>query len=177
MNIQKNLLKIKGKEDVQAVRDFICETPDRFAELMSFFLGADQKVAQKAAWVLDHTFEKRPFLVVPYTADLIEVLGHQKHPAIYRNSLKILAELDLPEDLLGAAADHAFNFLLDPKAAIAVRVHAMTVLWNIVKKEPELAPELRMVLEDQIPHGSAGFKNRGQKILKAIHKLEAQSNS
>jgi len=33
----------------------------------------------------------------------------------------------------------------------------MTVLLNIVKKEPDLKKELKILIEDQLPYASAGF--------------------
>jgi hypothetical protein len=47
----------------------------------------------------------------------------------------------------------------------------MTVLFNIVKKYPELKDELKMSIEDQLPYGSAGFKSRGRRILKSLEKI------
>ena len=46
----------------------------------------------------------------------------------------------------------------------------MTVLYNITLKIPELADELKIIIEDQMPYGSAGFKSRGKKILKGLQK-------
>ncbi len=55
--------------------------------------------------------------------------------------------------------------------ASAVKAFAMQILCNICEKEPELANELMMIIEDQIPHSSIGFKNRGTKILKLLRNL------
>ncbi len=44
----------------------------------------------------------------------------------------------------------------------------MTVLEKICRKIPELKPELRLIIEEQLPHGSAAFKNRGNRILKRL---------
>ncbi|MCB0642433.1 MAG: hypothetical protein KDC44_12375 [Phaeodactylibacter sp.] len=174
MDIETNLQQPQSKTDALAIRDYVGRNPERMAELMGYFLGPDQKMAQKAAWAFMHIADANLDLVRPYTADLVYVLGKEVHVAVHRNGARILAELDIPEELMGIAADHCFRLLMDPKVTVAVRVHAMTILWQICKKEPDLAPELKLVLEDQLPHGSAGFKNRGQKILKAIQKMERE---
>jgi len=44
----------------------------------------------------------------------------------------------------------------------------MTVLANIAQKEPELKNELRLVIEQQLSHGSTGFCSRARKVLKMI---------
>ncbi len=92
--------------------------------------------------------------------------------AVKRNTLKILQFVDIPEDLLGITADICFRLLNDGKEPIAVKVFAMTVIFNIVKKYPELNEELKISIEEQMPFASAGFKSRGNKILKALLKME-----
>ena len=47
----------------------------------------------------------------------------------------------------------------------------MQVLYNVCQKEPDLANELKIVIEEFLPHGTAGFKSRGGKILKKLNKL------
>ena len=79
--------------------------------------------------------------------------------------------MDIPDDLLGITADICFSFLNSCQEPVAIRAHSMTILYNIVKKYPELKEELKVSIEDQIPYGSAGIKNRGNKILKALEKL------
>ena len=65
----------------------------------------------------------------------------------------------------GEAADICFGYLVDHKETIAVRVFAMTVLGNICRREPDLGIELRLVIEEELPYASAGFKSRAKKIL------------
>ena len=68
----------------------------------------------------------------------------------------------------------AFELLISRKEPVAVKVFAMTVLYNLSQEIPEIKSELKIVLEDQLPYGSAGFKNRGAKI---ISKLEQEINA
>jgi hypothetical protein len=56
---------------------------------------------------------------------------------------------------------------------IAIKVFSMTVLFNISKNVPEFRDELAIIIEDQMPYGSAGFKSRGKKTLKGLSKLRA----
>ena len=72
---------------------------------------------------------------------------------------------------MGAVADICFKFLNSAKEAIAVKVFAMDVLLNIVGKFPEMKEELKISIKDQLPFGSAGFQNRGTKILKLLDKM------
>jgi len=46
----------------------------------------------------------------------------------------------------------------------------MTVIYNLTEQLPDLARELRLLIEDQYDLGSAGFKSRGKKVLKQLQK-------
>jgi len=61
--------------------------------------------------------------------------------------------------------------LITTLEAIAIRVFSMTVCANITFKYPSLAQELIPVIEEHIPHGSAGFRARGAKLLKQLKTL------
>ena len=91
------------------------------------------------------------------------------HVAVKRNIMRLLQDIEIPKPLYGTLTDKCFA-LLDPKETIAVRVFSMTVLANIAKQEPDLKKELRIVIEDQLPYGSAGFLSRARKVLKEINR-------
>ena len=69
-------------------------------------------------------------------------------PAIKRNTLKIIADLNpkFSEELTGHALDICFEFLISTKEPVAIKVHAMQVTFNICKQEPELLNELKTFL-------------------------------
>lgn len=45
----------------------------------------------------------------------------------------------------------------------------MTAIFNLSAKYPEIKPELKLLIEMQLPNGSAGFISRGKKILKKLN--------
>jgi hypothetical protein len=57
---------------------------------------------------------------------------------------------------------------MDPKEAIAIRCSSMSILEKICNRIPELQPELRLILEEQLEHGSAGFKSRAKRVLSRL---------
>jgi hypothetical protein len=75
---------------------------------------------------------------------------------------------DLPESLAGITADICFRYLRDHQEPIAVKAYAMTIIYNLSMKYPELGDELALTIEDMMPYGSPGIRNRGAKILKAL---------
>lgn len=48
----------------------------------------------------------------------------------------------------------------------------MTVLFNLTKHVPDIAHELKIVIEDQMPYATAGVKNRGDRILAELEKID-----
>lgn len=64
-----------------------------------------------------------------------------------------------------------FAYLESPAEALAIKVFSMTVLGNLAKLYPEIIPELKLLIEDQLPYQTAGFKSRGKKVLKVLEKI------
>ena len=171
MDIKTELLAEHSKTQAQKITTYIGSSQKRFDELMHLFLEEEYRVTQRAAWVVLFAVEAHPNLLKKHLKKVVENLSNPVNDAVKRNTLRILQFWELPEDLQGIAAEICFGFLDDPKEAVAIRVFSMTVLYNICVKEPELANELRLVIEDHLPHGTAGFKSRGKKTLKALAKL------
>ncbi len=174
MNIKETLQGERSKETWEKVARYVGSSSERFGDLLDVFLSDDPKMNVWAGQTVSYCADRYPIIVIPYYKRLLTHLQKPKlHAAVKRNVVRILQEADLPEDLLGLAAELCFTYLDDPKETIAVRVFSMSVCYNICVKEPELAPELKAILEDHIPHGSTGFKNRGKKILKKLNHLMA----
>lgn len=171
MNIKTTLLEKHSKENTLKIATYIEEHPDRFAELMEFFFSNEHQVAQRGAWAVSYCVDRNPSLITPYLAAIIDNLPNKVHVAVKRNTLRILQHVDIPEDLIGKAADFCFKCLENPKEAVALRIFSMTVLYNICLKEPELKNDLQLLIEEFMPHGTAGFKSRGRKVLKQLSKM------
>lgn len=175
MDLKAAILKEHSKPQAILIQQYIGSNQELFDELMTHFFSNQYRVTQRAAWIMSHCVEKYPFLIQPHLEKMVYNLGDKKiHVAVKRNTVRMLQEVEVPEDLMGTLADYCFKFLLDPKEAVAVRVFSMTILYNICKKEPDLANELKVVIEEFLPHGTAGFKSRGKRILKGLNKLLGQ---
>lgn len=152
------------------IAGYIGDDPSRFGDLMKLVFGDEALLAKRASWVIPHCTERYPHLIQPYLAELVNNLAKPDlNDSIARSTVKILAELDeIPEDLQGVALQHCFDLLLDPKTAVAIQVHAMQTIFNISRNEPDLLGELREVIGERMPYGTAGFKARGRRLLKDI---------
>lgn len=172
MDIKAELLREHSKPQAMKIVNYIGSDQSRFDELMELFLKGEYRVTQRAAWVLRFCAEEEPQLIIPHLKAMVDNLENPLHDSNKRNTIKVLTFVDIPEKLLGKLADICFDFLASPKEAIAIRVFSMQLLFKICQREPDLANELKLLIEDHYPHGSAGFKSSGRKILKGIAKLQ-----
>ncbi|MEM1219567.1 MAG: hypothetical protein AAGH79_11665 [Bacteroidota bacterium] len=171
MDIRSTLERSYSKAGALQIADYIGSDPERFQALMDIFLFDEYRISQRSAWVLSHVADRHLFLIHPYIEAIIDRMLTSNNDAIKRNTLRIFAMMELPEEWQGRMVDICFNLLDNPKEPIAVRVHAMQNLWNICQKEPELIPELKVIIEDHMATGSAGLRSRGGKILRAMERL------
>ncbi len=170
-SLREELLKEHSKPHTVFLASEIGANQEAFDKLMVLFLGDEYRVTQRASWVVSHCYDVHPWLLQKHLKAIIINMQGAVHVAVKRNTLRMLQRIDIPEELLGLTAELCFNSLHSGKESIAVKANAMTVLFNIVKKYPELKEELKISIEEQMPFGSTGFKNRGSKILKALKKL------
>lgn len=167
------LIDVLQKDINKATRDrlvdFIGNDKDRFATLVDAFLYGESRVTQRAAWPLSHVATKHPGLIKPH---LKKIISNLKKPgindAVKRNTVRFLQFIEIPKALHGLVIDICFKLLQDKNEPIAVKVFSMTVLSNLAEHYPEFKSELVIVIEDQMPYGSAGFTSRGKKILKTL---------
>jgi len=168
MNIREELLKqqIHFKKHAITITEHAILTNENFKELIDCFLSDNVRVAQRAAWSVSWAAQKRPELVQPYAGVLIsQVKRTDVHNAVIRNSLRILEDLDIPEEFHGEVMDACFQFLQKRDTAIAIKAFALTVLFNLSKIYPDIKNELRVIIEENMDYETAAYKSRGRKIL------------
>ena len=167
--LEEQLLLEHSKPQAQRLANWIGHDSDRLAALMTVFLGDNYRLSQRAAWVISTIADKTPWLLEPWLPKMVAKMREQGvHDAVKRNVVRVLQDMAIPDSILDDLADACFGFLADPQEAVAIRVFSMSVLEKICQKIPELKSELRLLLEEHLPHGTAGFKNRAQKILRRL---------
>ncbi|MEO8167170.1 MAG: hypothetical protein ABI623_02925 [bacterium] len=172
MNLESEILKEHSRSNTIRIAKWIGPDKKRFAQLMKLFLKGEYRVTQRSAWVLMYCADWHPVLIRPYLDKMIDrMLEAGVHVAVKRNVVRILQNVDVPERLAGKVATLCFDFLASQEETVAVRVFSMTVLARIATKEPELTNELRLLIEQQMPWGTAGFRARGRRILKQLESL------
>lgn len=165
MNFLEEFSQPIDKHQTQKLVTYVGDSQSRFDEVMLLFLEQDIRIAQRAAGVITYSVEKHPELLKDYYSILIEKLKTNPPDFIKRNVVRAWQFVEIPEEFMGEVANICFDYLDSQNEAIAVKVFSMTVLYHISQKETDLQPELRLVIEKQLPYGSAGFQSRAKKIL------------
>ena len=162
------LMQQLSRRHIEFVAHCIGNSEKEFERLMDLVLHGKEPVVQRAAWAMDACIETHPELLLPYVETLIEVLPQFGNNGVRRQVVKALAVRDIPEGFEGVIVDLCFCWLQSPTIPVAIKVHCMQILANITAQYPDLAVELRTVINEQIPRNSAGFASRGRKILKFL---------
>lgn len=149
--------------------DYLKLSDQKLNDAIHLFTEVTGKQQIVLSWALSDYGMMYPQKLTSHLYLFIDFLKDQSlNASIKRNLVRIFQYVELSEDIEGTLFDLCFMFLNDVKEPIAVRVFSMTVCSRIAMKYPELAPELRISIEEHYDHGSAGFKNRATKILKKL---------
>jgi hypothetical protein len=162
----------RSKSHILHLLQWIGTDADKIAALMDVFFGPHKRLAELAAWAVGDLGYKQPELLKAWLPQLVEILhSNTVHDAVHRNSLRILMQSDIPENLLDSCTEACFLLGDNPKTAVAIRAFSIHILADICKKIPELWPELQYLLERHTPEGTPALKNLGEKILARIPKV------
>lgn len=174
MNEDKLQSLILSWENLNLVVRHISDHPEHLDVLMKIALDDSQPQNWRAIWMVDKIHEKHPELVWPYLESMTNFLLTTQNSSKKRHLLKLISLNTLQEDKLGHLLNRCIDIFSNSAEPVAVRVHAMQVLFNIAQKEPDFSGELIELIEHEMEyHGSAGIASRGKKILR---KLRSKKN-
>lgn len=167
----ENMLIIEtSRRNADAIAEIIFQKHELFEDLYKVFAGNRDPVSRRAAWVLDIVSEQHPDLIASHLEEMITLLPSFNHDGLKRHSMKILARSPLPpETHLGELIKISFNWLLSACESVAVKIYCMEILYRISEAEPDLKKELADSIEWRLNEESAGFYNRGKKVLKKLY--------
>lgn len=116
-----------------------------------------------------------------YLDDFCSLLDKIKSDAVTRFSAKVCELITieyfinrnplfiktLTDDHFEKITEAGFQWMITDQK-IAVQAYTMQTLYLLGTKYPWIHDELALTIEKNMPHGSAGYKNRGNKVIKAI---------
>lgn len=168
------LMREHSKRNIVRVTRWVGDDAHRFAMLMELVLNGEETVSRRASWVMSVCVERSPALSALWIRQLFGIMDDElSHPAVKRNTIRSLQFIDIPSRSRGHAVDLCITILRSVRSEIAEKAYAMTVLQNIVKKEPDLRDEAVLVIEPLMEYGSAGVRSRARKVMKALKALKS----
>ena len=170
--IKKNELHslIQSWENLAIVANHISEYPEHLDVLINLALDDKEHRNWRAAWMIDRIHEKHPELVLAFLPVITDFVLTTRNSGKKRHLLKIISLHPVPGEKVATMLDFCIEVFSNTKEPIAVRVHAMQILYNITTQEPDFARELTELIEREMEyHGSAGMSSRGRKLLKKLY--------
>ena len=169
MNLKEEILKEHSKQQCDKIVNWVGSDKKKFNELFQLFLHSEYRVTQRAAWPLSYCAIAHPHLLEHnYTALINNLRKPTLHDSIKRNSIRLLQSVNIPGKYEGAIMEICFKYLEAPGEAVAIKAFSLSVLQKLSKKYPEIIPEIKLLIQDQLPHQTAAFKSRAKNFLKAF---------
>lgn len=163
---------IQSWENLALVVRHIEDHPEHLDALMKLALDDSEDRNWRAAWMVDKIHEKHPELVIPYLPVMTDFVMTTKNAGKKRHLLKLISLHELPQDKMGELLNFSIDTFTSANEPIAVRAHAMQVLYQVALKEPDFAPELIELIQQEMEyHSSAGISARGKKIIQKLHQF------
>ncbi len=147
------------------------KSESHFKALLQLALNEKDPLAWRASWVLDGSDELKPGLARKHISKIVKALPELESKGTLRSLLRLLSRYEIPEEEQGLLIDLCFSYMVSELYPVAVKVHAMQIIYLHVLLYPELKDELVAVIEDQIDNNSVGFLSRGRRLIKQMEKL------
>lgn len=168
MNYALQLAQEHSRANTNRIAKAIGNDPEEFEKIIDIIYNAEPPLPQRAAWLLSIVNEKHPELLKPYLSKFINDIQKFKLDAVRRNMSVVLASHEIPKKLQGKLINVCFDLILSSDEKVVMKVHAMQCIANIAKEHPELIPELKSAIEDQLPKTTAAFHARARMVLKSL---------
>ncbi|MDQ2720972.1 MAG: hypothetical protein M3Z26_14595 [Bacteroidota bacterium] len=169
MDLRDQILQEHTKENCNRIIAWVGNNSKRFDELFNLFLNGENRITQRAAWPVSYCAIAYPEFMKNNFDKLIKNLQKPGiHDSIKRNTVRLLQSVEIPKKFEGAIMEICFSYVGSSKETVAIKAFSLTVLGNLAKKYPEIIPELKILIEDQIPYQTAAFRGRAKNLLKEI---------
>jgi len=166
---------IQSWENIALLVRYIGDYPEHLDLIMTKVLDDSRPEYWRAAWMVDKIHERHPELVAPYLQVMTDFVLITQNAGKKRHLLKLISLNGIQEENMALLLNYCLEVFTNAAEPVAVRVHAMQILFNIAQKEPDFSGELIELIENEIElHGSAGLASRGTKLLKKLYQGRKQ---
>src|ERR1700739_4218054 len=151
--IIKEISKTLVKTKVMKLTAILDQQKFALDDLIDITFHPDKNIAFRAAWILENLFLKKPETYLDDLDYLVSRIKDVNYPSCKRHYAKIMMHITAPRapapirERLAAIdlepiVEQLFDWLIDPKVLIAVKVFATEALFNIRDRYPWIAEEL-----------------------------------
>ena len=170
MDLRNQILSEHTKANCQLIVEWVGDDQSRFDELFNLFLHDEYRVTQRAVWPMGNCAIAHSSFMKKNMGRLIRNLQKPDiHDSIKRNTLRFLQSVEIPLKYEGMIMNTCFEYIENPKEAVAIKAFSLTILSRLAKKYPEIIPEIKLLIEDQAPVQTAAFTSRAKKVLKEFN--------
>jgi hypothetical protein len=164
--IREELLRGNSLANATIIAAYACTSHSNFKELMVCFLSPEYRVAQRAAGAVSICVKNDPLIIQMHIHQIVTQLTRlDVNDSVKRNSLRMLQEVEIPEEFHGEIMNACFAFIEDPATPVAIKAFSLTILYNLSEQYPEIKSELQLIIEERLATETAAFKARARKIL------------
>lgn len=151
------------------------------ADLLEISFHKKKEVAFRAAWILEYLMVNRPAEFALHIPSLLLLLPKQKNYSAMRHYSKIVALLtakgadiaykNLRQELdFEPVAEALFTWLVEPEMPVAIKVHCMQSLANLVPRYEWLREELLETVNYLVDVESIAFFARAKMVRKQLNR-------
>lgn len=148
-------------------------------ELIDLTFHQEEKIAFRAAWVLENVFSLDQERFLPYATYFLAKLPDQNNLSARRHYSKILALMtkkNAPVALKEIVVNYdteilvntVFGWLIDEKVPVAVKSHGLNILANLNTKHNWIKEELLQTMDFLVDKESIAFFGKAKKIRKQL---------
>ncbi len=168
MDLELQLAKENSRANTIHIANSIGNDSDKFKKLIELLYNAKNPIRDRASWVISTVNGMHPKLLDPYISKLLNDIKTNRSDTIKRNITMALSNHAIPKKLQGKLIKVCFELILSKEEKVAVKVHALQSIANIAKEYTQIIPELKSVIEDQLPKTSAAFNARARMVMKKL---------
>lgn len=168
----KNALYDSSRRTAEMMKHAVGGDPENFDIIYNLAFSEPYPMNMRCANVCRHCCEPQPELLFPYLDELPVKLEQCKTDGVKRCFLKIYADHLSEKDFrnVDKLAEVCFNFLLNVKETIGVRVYCMEIIYKLSFYEPDLKIELLEIARFETESPFSGMVAKAQNIIKRITK-------
>jgi len=162
---------IDSWDNLKILENEIASSSDLYKMLMEIALSDNEPKSWRAAYLIDKINDNHSELLYPFLNEMIDQVRIEKSESKKRHFLKLISMNEIDQVKQGLMLEFCIETFTSAKSPVAVRVHAMQILFNISEVESALKPEILIIIENEMEnHSSAGILSRGRKLVQKLRK-------